>query len=818
MSFTRIGHLLFPAGQVDRVGEALRVAVQQCRNHQELGDSEINDALVLDRWQLRTLRITGFRGVAKPFVWRIPGPGNVVLVHAENGAGKSSLSDGLRVTLHGGIRHCPAFVHDDLRRQQPLNHDVTSAAVDVELLGDKAHQLKLNWRLGPAPTADAQPAERCTASWSMPGTAEAERHVLGSRWAETVAAHRPVISYDELNHHLRDAARLSRFCTEALALGPNWSSLHAYISRRLEVAVRAAEQWAELRRNVAAELTTLDAELTEQHPLVEPPEPVALPDLGADVGNWFTQVFGDSNVVELPAPIRPDLRIRLTEAFADTADAMAGYRRARNSVRNAAPIGETPGETIAAIRQLLATTGGEQACCPLCATETGWPGISRTSRELQAIDEEFALVKHLMTELARLLGGEVRLALEAAEQLPGVDAVARELTHLVRPLRGRHELRGELDEAWPLLIKLLADDSFEARVLQVLDALISTADVPGYWHRSRARICRQLADFHADQGDVANNVETWRAALDRLIGAYEQVRDNRVRSLAADIEAVLRDFLPDTGFAGLQMSITGTLGEPERAELMLRFGERLASAGALSAGQFNALMLSVLLGSNAAGPFRFLVLDDPVHALDETRIQVLCRHLARLAEQDRQVVVFTHNEQLLNELADTIPTATRMALARDDDGEHVLNDVTYPWQALLTDAKELTKSGQALTELTVATLSLAFCRQALDAVARGMAREWARRHPGPHPLLEAIDRSGPTSTALKKLRGLIGQGHPGGALIQDLLDGGKLRNLNAAGHGNAEELSELSIHDVRRDIDYFEQFCADLVEAVRAEQ
>ncbi|QIZ35374.1 hypothetical protein [Saccharopolyspora sp. ASAGF58] len=815
MSFTRIGHLLFSAGQVDRVGEALRAAVQQCRNRQELGDSEINDALVLDRWQLRTLRITGFRGVAKPFVWRIPGPGNVVLVHAENGAGKSSLSDGLRVTLHGGIRHCPAFVHDDLRRQEPLNHDVTSAAVDVELLGDKAHQLKLNWRLGPAPTADAQLAERCTASWSMPGTAEAERHVLGSRWAETVAAHRPVISYDELNHHLRDAARLSRFCTEALALGPNWSSLHAYISRRLEVAVRAAEQWAELRRNVAAELTALDAELTEQHPLVEPPEPVALPDLGADVGNWFTRVFGAANVVELPAPMRPDLRIRLTEAFADTADALAGYRR----VRTAAPLGETPGEAIAAIRQLLATTGGEQALCPVCATAADWSGISpRTPRDLQAIDEEFALVKHLMTELARLLGGEVRLALEAAERLPGVGSTARELAHLVRPLRGRHEMRGELDEAWPLLLKLLADDSFEARVLQVLDALISTADVPQYWHRSRARICQQLADFHSDQGDVANSTETWRTALDRLTAVYELVRDDRVRSLEADIEAVLRDFLDGTGFTGLQMSITGALGDPERAELCLRFGDLVVSAGALSAGQFNALMLSVLLGSNAAGPFRFLVLDDPVHALDETRIQALCRHLAKLAEQDRQVVVFTHSERLISELKDTIPTATNMALARDDDGEHVLNDVTYPWQGLLADAKELTKHGQVLTELTVKTLSLGFCRQALDAVARGVAREWARRHPGPHLLLETIDRSGRTRSALTKLQQLIGQDHPGSTLIQDLLDGDKLRNLNAAGHGDIEKLQEISVHDVRRDIDYFEQFCADLVEMVRDEQ
>ncbi|MBB5154198.1 hypothetical protein [Saccharopolyspora phatthalungensis] len=810
MSFTKIGERLFSAGRMDRVGELLRVAVQQCRNGQQLGDSEINDALVLDRWQLSTLRVTGFRGVVKPFVWHVPGPGNVVLVHAENGAGKSSLSDALRVALHGGIEHCPSFVHDDLRKQEPLNHGVTSAAVDVELLGDRAHRLWLNWRLRPASDTDTPPVERCTASWSMPGTTESELHVLGSRWAETVAAHRPVISYDELNYHLRDAARLSRFCTEALALGPNWSSLHEYISKRLEIASHAAERWAELRRNVAAELAALDAELTEQHPLVEPPKPVALPDLETDAGSWFARVFGNAVTNDVLAPVRPDLRSRLNEAFADTTDAVASYRR----VRNASPLSEAPGETIAGIRQLLATTEGGQDCCPVCATAAGWSGGShRKARDLQAVDEEFALVSHRMTELARLLGGEVRLALEAAQQLPEIGAEATELAHLVRPLRGRHELRGEQDEAWPLLLKLLASGSFEGRVRRVLDVLISAADVPHYWHRSRARICRQLADFRSDQGDVANSAGSWRAALARLTDVYEQVRDDRVRSLEAEIEAVLRDFLDGTGFTGLQVSITGALGDPERAELSLRFGHRVLSAGALSAGQFNALMLSVLLGSNAAGPFRFLVLDDPVHALDETRIQVLCRHLTRLAEQDRQVVVFTHSERLISELADTIPTATKMALARDGNDQHVLNDVTHPWQALLDQARDLT-SGQVLTELTVATLSLGFCRQALDAVAVEVAREWARRHPGPHPVLERIRRSGPTRTTLRSLQELIGRDHPGSKVIQSLLDGGELAHFNAAGHGNVEDLHELSTNEVRHKVKYTEQFCADLVEAV----
>jgi len=60
----------------------------------------------------------------------------------------------------------------------------------------------------------------------------------------------------------------------------------------------------------------------------------------------------------------------------------------------------------------------------------------------------------------------------------------------------------------------------------------------------------------------------------------------------------------------------------------------------LSAGQRNALLLAPLLAVSRGGPFGFLVLDDPVHAFDQVRVDRLAQLIHDLAE-DRRVIVLT---------------------------------------------------------------------------------------------------------------------------------------------------------------------------------
>src|SRR5205814_5087964 len=76
-------------------------------------------------------------------------------------------------------------------------------------------------------------------------------------------------------------------------------------------------------------------------------------------------------------------------------------------------------------------------------------------------------------------------------------------------------------------------------------------------------------------------------------------------------------------------------------------GEPGSALGVMSQGELNCLALSLFLprASMPESPFRFVVIDDPVQAMDPAKVEGLARMLADAATQ-RQVVVLTHDTRL----------------------------------------------------------------------------------------------------------------------------------------------------------------------------
>ena len=69
--------------------------------------------------------------------------------------------------------------------------------------------------------------------------------------------------------------------------------------------------------------------------------------------------------------------------------------------------------------------------------------------------------------------------------------------------------------------------------------------------------------------------------------------------------------------------------------------------GVMSQGELQALSLAIFIprATSPASPFRFLVLDDPIQAMDPSKIDGFLEVLVDLAET-RQVIVFTHDDRL----------------------------------------------------------------------------------------------------------------------------------------------------------------------------
>ncbi|MGW0894354.1 hypothetical protein [Saccharopolyspora sp. NPDC002578] len=793
----------------DSAGEVLQAAVELCRSRMRVEDADLGDALSLGSWRLRLVRIGGFRGAANgsstpPLEWALPAASDVVIVHAPNGAGKSTVADALRVTLHGGTRFCPSFVTEDLRKQVPVHRDAERARVDVGLENDSGHRLDLRW--------DSHAGgESCTASWSIPGTTEPERLSVGGLWRETVSAHRPVISYAELDHELRDAGRLSGFFTQSLGLGEFWAQLHAITAAESARADEAAAEWERLRARAAVELDNVDLLLADQYPGTEPPESLSPPTDVAAVPAWFARFFPDMpSDGRLPegsasAPrnqVEPELITRLSQVADDATLALRDYRRLCTSVADSS----FAGGALDAVRHLLDMTssGGHDAACPVCSSPSrGWREVAEESvRRSRAIDEEFKVVRHHFAELRAILADEVLPHARAAGEGDFVRALA--------PLRTSRRLDSDQDALWRAVSAVLDEPGLVDRLREFLRWLAESSDVSAYWHAERFRVCAPLLRFHLRDGVSALRRDSWRRALAQLESTYQRVRDERVRAMEHAVEPPMRAFFADAGFDRFGIELSGGLASAERAALRLALSGREVTTGSLSVGQFNALVLAMLFGTGAAGPFGFLVLDDPVHAFDDMRIAALCEQVREQSGQGRQVVVFTHDDRVVTRLREEHPAATTMRLERDERDELSITDVTHPWQALVGHATELLQRNTSgpLSESSVKLLSLGFCRQALDAALREVVLGWTRGDPQAR---RQFDKKHTTRESVRWVRQKAPAGNPQYALLESLENDGEcLNDLNAAGHGNLAELSEVSVERAWSRLRRVARFCADL--------
>ena len=135
----------------------------------------------------------------------------------------------------------------------------------------------------------------------------------------------------------------------------------------------------------------------------------------------------------------------------------------------------------------------------------------------------------------------------------------------------------------------------------------------------------------------------------------------------------------------------------------------------MSQGELNALSLSLFLARALLpeSPFRFLVIDDPVQAMDPTKVEGLARVLAEAAEE-RQIIVFTHDERLPAAVHRLRIEHRLLAVTRRENSQVHCHPVQEPVQRHLGDARAVWLT-EPLDDQTRRRVIPGFCRQALEA-------------------------------------------------------------------------------------------------------
>ncbi|MDE0446989.1 MAG: hypothetical protein OXH96_09980 [Spirochaetaceae bacterium] len=171
--------------------------------------------------------------------------------------------------------------------------------------------------------------------------------------------------------------------------------------------------------------------------------------------------------------------------------------------------------------------------------------------------------------------------------------------------------------------------------------------------------------------------------------------------------------------------------------------------GVMSQGEIHALGLSLFLPRVLLpeSPFGFVVIDDPVQAMDPGKVDGLARVLATVA-QERQVVVFTHDERLPESVRRLQIPAHVIEVVRRLGSEVECRIVADPVTQYLSDARALLRTDGLPAGAAARAVPL-FCRLAMESACTDVVRR--RRIGRGEPHADTDDMLNAARTLMAKL-------------------------------------------------------------------
>ena len=146
-------------------------------------------------------------------------------------------------------------------------------------------------------------------------------------------------------------------------------------------------------------------------------------------------------------------------------------------------------------------------------------------------------------------------------------------------------------------------------------------------------------------------------------------------------------------------------------------GSDAEAFGVMSQGELQALALAIFIprATSPESPFRFLVLDDPIQAMDPSKIDGFLQVLTSLAK-DRQVVVFTHDDRLPSAIRRSRSPARIVEVTRGTNSTVTIEESSNPSTRALNDAYAIAVDAAVPDAVKKAAVPM-LCREALESTA-----------------------------------------------------------------------------------------------------
>jgi hypothetical protein len=671
-----------------------------------------------------SIQVRAFRGIGDDSHLRFtPGPG-VTLVVGRNGSGKSSFAEGAEVAFTGTSARWAAKGSTEWQKGWRNVHSGLAPRLVVELvqegIGAKA-RVERTW---------GDPDDFKSGVSQVVGTDRSTQQLANTGWNAALEHYRPFLSYSELGGMLAGGPTK---IYEALLAG---LGLDEFVRVRDQLAASEGEQgklW-DVARKAGTTLGEMAQALSAQHP--EEPRFASLAGLLAktkrDVDAIGSVVAGRSGdeagqlfeaLGEIAAPVTPDSLDAVPRALREAADEVRAVRgRAEGLMLGLSKL----------LKEALAyAQTAPQDSCPVCGSATpldaAWQ--ASTTTRLQEIDTAALHARQIEDRLREL----VRVVRTTFISAPGV---------VTRASGDGMESAQRLASCW--------SDWARGASLGDAEALASHVETCGPALLTALDAMRKEAQDEAARRDVvwqpfARDVADWVAQQRSATAAKAREKDlaDAKKWVAAEIEAEREGrFAPvkaraidfwnliarESNVHLQDIELTGH-GNAKRVALKVTVDDKDAPAlGVLSQGELNAMTLSLFLPRvlMPATPFGFVIVDDPVQAMDEVRVDGLAHVLAEVGKA-RQVVVFTHDARLPEAFERlSLPHAKRR-VTRGLGSAVVVSQLIGPWEQRLKDALDVTLTPD-LPEHISGRVVPGFCRQALEAACLDvLRRHWLGR-------------------------------------------------------------------------------------------
>lgn len=661
------------------------------------------------RWALEKVSINGYRGIGNedPLVLTFDSSPGVSVLHGLNGAGKSSISDAIEIGLTGKTPAATAGTAGKAALWDPIHlaRGATSARIEVTLVAG-TQRLRLVSLLDSTGNVESHEAEVTTAT-------ETSRITLDASWHNALASHQPVFAYASLERRVQLSKDLATYFEGLLALGGSFTALEGAITDRANASVQAHERWRSAKTEAMRSLAAVDIEHGSVIG-VTPLEPVQEPMVSDKLDKWL-EIAGllQDGMTSPPLPSDSHKQLR---AAAFTAHASVS---ALDSAR------VTSEENLSVALELLYSEATshqvDSDACPVCATpESSWLKTLKLTIDQNKHLSDLQRKAETDTQALTALTGSLLPTIVRVGQGAGLEDPMRALSRTAEELYEKYSAAHHTAHSSQHLALAATAElsswlmSQEAQIL--IDQAVARTDARKQWQIARAKAVATFTAAWQEDGALATESVSWTETLKRVDDLRKHLRKRRSLTLEGKAGSRIESLLSD---ADLRLNGITVLSSKASMELVNKNGDKV-DLGMLSAGQRNAVLLAPLLASVDAGPFGFLVLDDPVHAFDELRIDRLAESLSRIADS-RRVIVLTHDDRLKEYLAArTTDHDTRLVERSSASGAVQVSDSSHFWHELLTDAghihdlalKEAESTGDVTDDLR------RLCRMSVDNALR----------------------------------------------------------------------------------------------------